>query len=86
MRKLMLVPVRNGSGMVFLRYGRLPSGERVGLAFTTEPHLVEAMGTGQRWISLDERMIRGMLAPLGVTRIYVDPHLVKVRYPVRPSL
>ncbi|WP_285626288.1 SAV_915 family protein [Actinoallomurus iriomotensis] len=73
---LMVVPVRSGSGMVSLRCGRLPNGERVGIAFTTEARLVEAMGAGQAWIRLHERAMRAMLAPLGVTRLQVDPRVV----------
>jgi hypothetical protein len=73
---LMVVPVRAGSGMVSLRCGRLPSGERVGIAFTTEERLAETMGTGQEWIRLHERALRAMLRPLGVTRIQLDPRVL----------
>jgi hypothetical protein len=37
--RLLVVPVHIGSGMVSFRCGRLPSGERVGIAFTTEASL-----------------------------------------------
>ncbi|MFB9837228.1 SAV_915 family protein [Actinoallomurus acaciae] len=73
---LMVVPVRSGSGTVSLRCGRLPGGERVGIAFTTEARLVEAMGADQAWIRIHERAMRAMLAPLGVTRLQVDPRVV----------
>jgi hypothetical protein len=73
---LMVVPVRAGSGMVSLRCGRLPTGERVGIAFTTEERLTQTMGPGQEWIHLHERALRAMLRPLGVTRIQVDPRVL----------
>lgn len=81
---LMLVPVRGGSGMVSLRCARLETGERVGLAFTSETRLVEVMGADQPWIRLDERAIRALLAPLAVTRIRVDPSLVVAGVPADP--
>ena len=37
--RLLVVPVHTGSGMVSLRCGRLPSGERVAIAFTTQASL-----------------------------------------------
>jgi len=55
----MVVPVRTGSGMVRLRCGRLPTGERVGIAFTTEARLAAVMGAGQPWgRETDEDMLR----------------------------
>jgi hypothetical protein len=62
--------------MVSLRCGRLPTGERVGIAFTTEERLTETMGPGQEWIHLHERALRAMLRPLGVTRIQMDPNVL----------
>jgi hypothetical protein len=79
---LMIVPVRTGSGMVCLRCGRLPGGERVGIAFTTEARLAEVMGAGQEWIHLNDRAMKAMLAPLGVHRIQVDPGLVSASLPI----
>jgi len=78
----MAVPVRTVSGMVSLRCGRLPTGERVGIAFTTEAHLAAVMGAGQPWIHLSEQALEEMLAPLGVTRIQVDPGLVTTTMPI----
>jgi len=78
----MIVPVRTGSGMVCLRCGRLPSGERAGIAFTTEARLAEVMGEGQEWIHLNDRAMKAMLAPLGVHRIQVDPGLVSASPPI----
>jgi hypothetical protein len=68
--------------MVSLRCGHLPTGERVGIAFTTEARLTAVMGAGQPWIHLSERAMEEMLAPLGITRIQVDPGLVTTRPPV----
>jgi hypothetical protein len=78
----MIVPVRTVSGMVSLRCGRLPAGERVGIAFTTEAHLAAVMGAGQPWIQVSERALREMLEPLGVTRVQVDPGLIVTSLPV----
>jgi hypothetical protein len=72
----MVVPVRRGEWTVTVRCGRLPGGERVGIAFTTEAALVEVMGPAQPWIHLHERALRSMLAPLGVTRLRVNPGVV----------
>ncbi len=84
--RLMVVPVHTGgSGMVSLRCGRLPSGERVGIAFTAEASLARAMGAGQPWIHLSAGAMRDMLAPLGVTRIPVDPGVVTAGRPVSVS-
>jgi hypothetical protein len=78
----MIVPVRNVSGMVSLRCGRLPTGERVGIAFTAKAHLVAVMGAGQPWIQMSERALGEMLEPLGVTRVQVDPSLIATSLPV----
>src|SRR5258708_20352607 len=79
---LRVVPVRTGSGMACLRCGRLPTGERVGIAFTTEARLVRVLGAGQPWIHLSHRAMQEMLAPLGVTRIQVDPSLIAASLPI----
>jgi uncharacterized protein (AIM24 family) len=77
----MVVPVRTGSGMVCLRCGRLPTGERVGIAFTTEARLAGVMGAGQAWMHLTGQAMKVLLAPLGVNRIQVDPGLVEAGLP-----
>ena len=79
---LMVVPVRGTSDAVSLRCGRSSSDERVGIAFTTEARLAETMGAEQPWIYVDERALRAMLAPLGVSRITVDPRVVAPPHPV----
>ncbi|MET8278564.1 SAV_915 family protein [Micromonospora sp. NPDC005174] len=73
-----VVPVRALPGrlMGMLRTGRTPQGERVGVAFTRPDLLVTAMGADQAWEELCESALRGMLRPLGIDRIQVDPLLV----------
>jgi hypothetical protein len=78
----MVVPVRTGPGTVCLRCGRLPTGERVGIAFTTEACLAGAMGSDQPWIHLNDQAMKAMLGPLGVTQVQVDPDLVTASLPV----
>ena len=65
-----------------LRCGRLATGERVGIAFTTKARLAGVMGADQPWIHLNDRTMKAMLAPLGVTRIQVDPSLVSASPPI----
>ena len=79
---LMVAPVRTVAGMVCLRCGRLPTGERVGIAFTTEARLARVMGADQAWIHVSERAMKAMLAPLGVQRIRVDPGLISASLPI----
>ena len=70
---LLFVPVReSGSGMLALRTGRLPSGQRVGLAFTSATSLLSELGPGQPWIRLHEDAMRDMLGPAGIDEIRVD--------------
>ncbi|MDN3351907.1 SAV_915 family protein [Actinomadura sp. DC4] len=72
---LLVVPVA-GSETLALRSGRTPTGERVGIAFTSESRLIQVMGAGQRWIRLSEAAMKTMLAPLGIARVQVDPGLI----------
>jgi hypothetical protein len=68
------VPVRTSkAGTLALCIGRLPSGERVGLAFTSEADLLLTMGPSQQRIRLGEQALRTMLAPLSVKHIRIDP-------------
>jgi hypothetical protein len=78
---LLVVPVRIRSGMAAIRCGRLPTGQPVGVAFTSEGRLASVMGAGQPWIRLTESAMKEMLEPLGVTRIQVDPGLIAALYP-----
>ena len=74
MRQTYLVPVRETqAGTLVLRTGRLTSGERTGLAFTSEAALAATMGPFQRWIRLAEEPLRDMLTPLGVRCVRIDP-------------
>jgi hypothetical protein len=71
------VPVAaSKAGTLALRTGRLCSGERVGLAFTSEASLLLALGPAQQWIHLGGYALRDMLAPLGVEQVRVDPRPV----------
>jgi hypothetical protein len=78
---LLVVPVRTRSGMAAIQCGRLPSGEPVGVAFTSEGRLASVMGAGQPWIRLSHVAMKGMLEPIGVTRIQIDPELIAALYP-----
>src|SRR5215469_8350624 len=72
---MFLVPVRTSeAGTLALRTGRLLTGERVGLAFTSEASLLLAMGPSQQWTRLGYRAMRDMLAPLGIKHVRIDPH------------
>jgi hypothetical protein len=79
---LMVAPVRTVSGMACLRCGRLPTGERVGIAFTTEARLAGIMGADQAWIHVGEQAMKAMLAPLGIQQIRVDPGLISASLPI----
>ena len=71
---MFFVPVReSGAGTLALQTGRQRSGERVGLAFTTEDSLLLTMGSSRRWVRLGGQALADMLAPLGVGHILVDP-------------
>jgi hypothetical protein len=73
-RQTYFVPVRESqAGTLALRTGQLASGERVGLAFTSEASLLLTMGPSQHWVRLPAEPLRGMLAPLGVQRVRIDP-------------
>ena len=70
---LLFVPVRgSGSGAVALRTARLPSGQRVGLAYTSAAALLSALGPGQPWIRLHEDAMHDMLGSAGIEQIRVD--------------
>jgi hypothetical protein len=73
MRQTYFVPVRESqAGTLALRTGRLVSGERVGLAFTSEESLLLTMGPFQHWVRLAAEPLRDMLAPLGVQCVRID--------------
>ncbi|MEU7608323.1 SAV_915 family protein [Micromonospora sp. NPDC049204] len=72
------VPVRDLPGRLVrtVRTGRSPQGQRLGIAFTRPELLAAAMGVDQHWEELCESALRGMLRPLGIDVIQVDPLLV----------
>jgi hypothetical protein len=68
------IPVRKSkAGTLALQTGRLRTGERVGLAFTTEASLLLTMGSSLQWVRMGGQALKDMLAPLGVRHIRVDP-------------
>jgi hypothetical protein len=74
MEHKLLVPVRTtAAGTLALRIGRLSSGERTGLAFTSEASLVRTLGPAQRWTDLSWGALLDMLEPLGIKHVRVDP-------------
>jgi hypothetical protein len=73
-RHTFFVPARTSkAGTLALQTGRLLTGERVGLAFTSEASLLLTLGPSQQWIRLDGGALKDMLAPLGVEHVRVDP-------------
>jgi hypothetical protein len=71
------VPVRvSKAGTLALQTERLRSGERVGLAFSSEASLLLTLGPSQQWIHLAGQALKDMLAPLGVEHVRVDPRPV----------
>jgi hypothetical protein len=84
-RRLLLVPVTPGrAGAVALRTGRLPSGQRTGLAFSSEAALRAALGPEQPWVWLSEPALRELLRPLGLERLRLDPLTAPPARPARP--
>ena len=78
MSDMFLVPVRTTkAGTLALRTGRLLTGERVGLAFTSEAALLLAMGPSQEWTRLGYPAMRDMLAPLGIKNVRIDAHPIR---------
>ena len=74
MNHTLYVPVRmSDAGVLTLRTGRLESGERIGLAFTSEDSLSRTLGPAQPWVNLGEQSLRDMLAPLGIQQLRIDP-------------
>lgn len=73
----LFVPVRrSAAGMVTPLTARLPEGPRVGVAFTSLEALRTASRPAQDWIRLAEAALRGLLGPLGIVRIQIDPVLI----------
>jgi hypothetical protein len=73
-RGILRVPVRvHAPGVMTILTGLLPSGERVGLGFTTPNRLAAVFGPGHASVPLHLRALRGLLAPCGLTEVQVDP-------------
>ncbi len=84
MEQMLLVPVRtSAAGTLALRTGRLPSGERVGLAFTCESRLEQTLGQ-TAWVYLAGEALADMLAPLGIEHFRVDPGRAGQLHPATP--
>lgn len=58
-----------------LRICRTPFGERTAVAFSSLEQLVAVFGNDQHWMHLGEPALRGLIEPLGITRITLDPQL-----------
>ena len=73
----LFVPVRRSTvGTVTPLTARLSQGPRVGIAFTSLEALQAAARPAQDWIRLAEAALRGLLVPLGIVRIQIDPVLI----------
>ncbi len=80
--RILYVPVRVCvEGIVAIRTGRLPSGELVGLGFTSPESLAVVFGSEQAWMLVDLRALHELLTPRGISRVQVDP----MAAPVPPS-
>lgn len=73
----LFIPVRrSAAGAVTPLTARLPEGPRVGIAFSSLEALQAAARPAQEWIRLAEAALRGLLVPLGIVRIQIDPVLI----------
>ena len=73
MEQAFFVPVLTSrAGTLSVQTGRLPSGERVGLAFTSQASLLLAFGPPQQFVHLAGPALTGLLAPLGVKQFRID--------------
>ncbi|MEU1300621.1 SAV_915 family protein [Streptomyces shenzhenensis] len=71
----LFVPVRLGPWGDAVRVFRTPLGSRTAVGFTSVRRLTATLGGEQAWIRLAEPALRSLVAPLGVTRVTVDPQL-----------
>jgi hypothetical protein len=72
------VPVHPGkAGTLALQTGRLRSGERVGLAFTSQASLVYTLGPSQEWTRIGVGALKDMLRPIGIGQVRIDPWPVR---------
>ena len=70
---LLHVPVRPGPSGCAVRLFRTPLGERTAVGFTSGHRLSATLGAGHPSIRLSEPALRALAAPLGVSRVTVDP-------------
>jgi hypothetical protein len=71
---MLYVPVHTCAGStVSIRTGRLPSGQAVGLGFTSPARLAMVFGEWHPWIQLHLGALHAMLEPLGITLVRIDP-------------
>jgi hypothetical protein len=61
------------SGTTSIRTGRLPSGQAIGLGFTTPARLAMVFGASHPWIRLPLGALHAMLEPRGITLVRIDP-------------
>ncbi|SDK18456.1 SAV_915 family protein [Streptomyces indicus] len=69
----LFVPVRPGPAGCSPRFFRTALGFRTAVAFTSEDRLSSLLGAHHPRIRLSEPALRALAAPLGVTRLTVDP-------------
>lgn len=67
------------TGCLVVRLAHRPDGTRVAPAFTTLGGMYAAVGRDQAYVLLAESALRELVAPLGVTRLQIDPVLVAGR-------
>jgi hypothetical protein len=71
---LLYVPVHAcAPGTVTIQAGHLPSGQAVGLGFTSPDRLAMVFGPRHPWIRLHLSALHEMLEPLGITLVRIDP-------------
>ncbi|CAL9638606.1 SAV_915 family protein [Streptomyces sp. enrichment culture] len=77
---LLYVPVRPQRRCCVTCFFRTPGGPRTAVAFTSCARLLAVLGQDHPWIRLSVTALRALTAPLGCTRITVDPQVA-----VRPA-
>lgn len=74
MSPYLYVPLHPAGGVgCTLQTGHLPTGQHVGIAFTTLTHLHTACGPHPEYLRTTEASLREALQTFGVTRIQLDP-------------
>lgn len=84
-RVVLFVPVRQCAAGPVVRVFHTPLGASTAVAFTTLERLTDVLGPEQAWIRLAEPALRGLVGPIGVAQLVVDPTLAApVPAPVAP--